>query len=378
MSPRERKYFAVIILLLLSHTIYFSFISTSSSKRQHQFLLNKNTNELIFDDDEDDDDKDESRIASVSSPWDGRHESLMQSPRGKEDTFQSIGAMQEERERDTSKFDKETAILITSNWIQSAPRIDIIQEVIQSISQLKGLSPRAPVFIIVDHLYPNVVRDRYKQNIDDKEREKRERTLEEYSFNLMREYGNSPNFHIVINKVNLHIGGNLNKTLHLLHNDTKFLYFAQHDFKFVTEINHTAIVKAMKDYPHRLKNVIFNKKKNRRKMRGDPCWDEPDAVLRVEGASFTKTTVWSDNNHFASVDFYKSVIRTMGPVDRPLEAPMQHKMFNGKDGNCSQWAQHLYGEPGQGWDVLHLDGRFSVLADKVSSANVTKAANVAN
>ena len=275
----------------------------------------------------------------------------------------------------SSTFDKETAVLITSNWIPSAPKIDIIVEVIESLSQLKGLSPRAPVFVIIDHIL-STDHKKQKNVIFGKERLETEHTLEEYSMNLMRKYRNKPNVHIINNKINLHIGGNLNKTLHILDDDTKFLYFLQHDFKFAKKINHTAIVKAMKDYPQKLKNVRFNKHKNKKRRR-DPCWDEPDAQLQVEGATFTKTTSWSDNNHFASVDFFKSMIEKVQAIARPLEAPMQHMMHSQK--NCSKWAQHLYGAPYQGPDIIHLDGRkgnrVQGKANEIVTNNVTKAAN---
>jgi hypothetical protein len=276
----------------------------------------------------------------------------------------------------SSTFDKETAVLITSNWIPSAPKIDIIVEVIESLSQLKGLSPRAPVFVIIDHIL-STDHKKQKNVIFGKERLETEHTLEEYSMNLMRKYRNKPNVHIINNKINLHIGGNLNKTLHILDDDTKFLYFLQHDFKFAKKINHTAIVKAMKDYPQKLKNVRFNKHKNKKRRR-DPCWDEPDAQLQVEGATFTKTTSWSDNNHFASVDFFKSMIEKVHFITRPLESPMQYIMH--AQPNCSKWAQHLYGAPYQGRHILHLDGRKGNLVpgkvNEIVTNNVTKAANV--
>ena len=251
--------------------------------------------------------------------------------------------------------ERETAILITTNWIPSAPSIGMIKEVINSFALIDGLSPKAPTYIVVDHIFPESHRDGKKNK---GERRRMEATLEEYSFNLMREYRSQDNVHVIVNKVNHHIGGNLNKTLELLPPETKFLYVIQHDFKFIKPINHTAIIQAMKDHPGRLKHVRFNKKTNVAKRRGDACWKEPDAELRVEGANFTKTSGWSDNNHFSSVEHYKRIIKELGSIiNRPLEAPMQHKMYQFP--NCSEWAQHVYGAPWQGRHILHLDGRNS-------------------
>jgi hypothetical protein len=275
---------------------------------------------------------------------------------------------------DTSKFDMETAILIATNLIPSAPKIDIIQEVIESLfTQLKGLSPNAPVFIIVDHLPPESHVNK-KHIIRGQEKVKAEAKLEQYALNLLQAYKNQPNFHIIVNKVQHHLGGNLNKTLHILNDKTLFLYFVQHDFKFVKEVNHTAIIHAMKTYPHRLKNVRFNKKTNVSKRRGDHCWAEPDALLKTVGANFTKTSGWSDNNHFASVQFYKSLMEEIKSVNRPLEAPMQHKMY--ELNNCSKWAQHVYGAPWQGRHILHLDGREGSVTGLHASSPLAVAGNV--
>eukprot|EP00557_Chaetoceros_sp_GSL56_P000886 CAMPEP_0176500792 /NCGR_PEP_ID=MMETSP0200_2-20121128/13786_1 /TAXON_ID=947934 /ORGANISM="Chaetoceros sp., Strain GSL56" /LENGTH=329 /DNA_ID=CAMNT_0017899575 /DNA_START=148 /DNA_END=1137 /DNA_ORIENTATION=- len=254
-----------------------------------------------------------------------------------------------------SKADKETAILVTTNWIPSAPSIDLVKEVMDSLNLIEGLSPKAPTYIVIDHIFPESHRDGKKNK---EERIALEVTLEEYSFNLMKEYMHRDNVHVIVNKVNLHIGGNINKTLELLEPETKYLYVLQHDFKFIKPINHTAIILAMKTYPQRLKHVRFNKKTNVPKRRGDVCWYEPDAQIHVDGANFTKTCGWSDNNHFSSVEHYKRLIKELGStINRPLEAPMQHKMY--QFNNCSEWAQHVYGSPWQGRHILHLDGRNS-------------------
>jgi|AntRauTorckE5430_2_1112549.scaffolds.fasta_scaffold06303_3 hypothetical protein len=361
----KAQFAGIILLLLVVNTIYI--IVSSQARSMTTQYFQDNNYELIF---EDSDMKDDTMKDGII-PNPGAAAGDYPSPPDTDPLMQYSNV----KLNCNSKLDdnKETAVLITSNWIPSAPKIDVIQEVIDSLSQLKGLSPSAPVFIVVDHLFPT--HQNNGRHLIGKERINRERVLEEYSSNLMREYKNRPNFRVIVNKVNFHIGGNLKKTLTILDDDTKFLYCIQHDFKFIKEINHTAIVKAMKDYPQRLKNVRFNKKTNVSKRRGDLCWSEPDAELRVEGANFTKTSGWSDNNHFASVDFYKSLIGHVKSVNRPLEAPMQYNMYAYH--NCSEWAQHLYGAPWQGRHIIHLDGRLGNRADMVKVvANVTQAANL--
>jgi hypothetical protein len=301
-----------------------------------QLLLSRQTN-LLFDD---------------AYSWETKDSmaNMQSNPQGEGVMALSNGVV---HPQSTSNADKETAILITTNWIPSAPSIGLVKEVMDSLSLIEGLSPKIPTYIVVDHIFPESHRDGKKNK---EERLAMEATLEEYSFNLMKEYMHRENFHVIVNKVNLHIGGNLNKTLQLLEPETKYLYVLQHDFKFIKPINHTAIIHAMKSYPERLKHIRFNKKTNVPKRRGDACWNEPDAELRVDGANFTKTSGWSDNNHFSSVEHYKAIIKELGnAINRPLEAPMQHQMY--KFNNCSQWAQHVYGSPWQGRHILHLDGR---------------------
>jgi hypothetical protein len=161
---------------------------------------------------------------------------------------------------------KQTAVVITTNWIPSAPSIQMIQEVIDSLEMLKGLPHNAPTYIILDAL---------AGHSHDQVRWDKEETLELYGINLMKEYMHRENFHIIVNNVNLHIGANLNKAIELLNPETEFLYFLQHDFKFIKEINHTAIVKTMKEYPDVFRNIRFGKGINgpkRSGARSDDCW----------------------------------------------------------------------------------------------------------
>lgn len=48
--------------------------------------------------------------------------------------------------------EKETAILVTTNWIPSLPSISMIQTVFESFSYLRGLPPSAPIYITIDAL----------------------------------------------------------------------------------------------------------------------------------------------------------------------------------------------------------------------------------
>ena len=50
--------------------------------------------------------------------------------------------------------DKETAILITTGLMSSAPSIQMIKEVIASYNMLIGLSVNAPIYITLDYPPP--------------------------------------------------------------------------------------------------------------------------------------------------------------------------------------------------------------------------------
>lgn len=269
-----------------------------------------------------------------------------------------------EDKKDASRIslidEKETAILVTTNWIPSLPSISMIQTVFESFSYLRGLPPSAPIYITIDALpfinpkkvTPEIIQQHQQKQIQ----------LEEYSFNLMKYFFNHENFtnvRIISNKEHLHIGGNLNKTLGILSPETKYLYSFQHDFKFNKDVNHTLLVSAMKEYPDILKNVRFEKHPYiDRRTPADKCWNSTGFVFQYQGRNFSKTASWSDNNHFASVEYYKKLMKKLISVRRPMEAPMMHDGFN--QGKCSEWAQHVYGGPREGAAyIIHLDGRLS-------------------
>jgi hypothetical protein len=170
-----------------------------------------------------------------------------------------------------------------------------------------------------------------------------------------------------VNAVNLHIGGSFSKAISLLDPRTQFVYQVQQDFMFITEINHIAIVKTMREYPDTLRLVSFNKRKNgRHALRSSVCWNQVDAVNSVNGIHFTKTSRWSDNNHFSSVQHYKKILATIRYVRRPLEDPML--VFSRSD--CSYWGPHYYGKVGDGPHLHHLDGRLGYVVPNSTQSSL--------
>mmetsp|Transcript_11845 Transcript_11845/g.17763 ORF Transcript_11845/g.17763 Transcript_11845/m.17763 type:complete len:343 (+) Transcript_11845:115-1143(+) len=271
--------------------------------------------------------------------------------------------------------EKETAILITTNWIPSAPSPALLIEVINFIELMfEGLPHNMPIYILIDNL-PRVT-GRVRDRVSGQERWDKEATLEKYSTNIMKEFMYRTNFryHIISNHENQHIGGNLNKTLHLLDPRTEFLYFFQHDFKFVTKVNHAAIIKTMRDFPGVVKNIRFNKMRNipaRHKRGKDACSNITDEVQNVNGIHLTRTDKWSDNNHFASVEHYKWIMEKMivSSIRRPLESVMMNHARNVNWTCNAQVAQHLYGAPYEPAYLEHLDGRLQYMVVRNKTLN---------
>jgi len=267
--------------------------------------------------------------------------------------------------------EKETAILITTNWIPSAPSPALLIEVINSIELMfEGLPHNMPIYILIDRLQAEFS-PRNRNRVTGQERWDKEATLETYSENIMKEFMYRTNFryHIISNHENLHCGGNLNKTLHLLDPRTEFLYFFQHDFKFVQKVNHTAIIKTMRDFPGVVKNIRFNKKTNKPARRKDACYNMTDGVQNVNGIHLTRTEKWSDNNHFASVEYYKWLLEKIivASIRRPLEMVMMNHARSVNYTCNVHVAQHYYGAPDDPPYLEHLDGRLQYKVDEKES-----------
>ena len=233
----------------------------------------------------------------------------------------------------------------------------MLNETLSSFYLLAGLSPNTQIYITVDQ-----IATAGKRAPKGEERAEKKELLEKYIHALYQAYEHEPNIHIIVNAVNLHIGGSFGKAISLLDPRTQFVYQVQQDFMFITEINHTAIVKTMREYPETLRLVRFNKRKNYHSGRPDVCWNQVDAVNSVNGIHFTKTKRWSDNNHISSVQYYKEILAMIGSVRRPLEQPMQVAAGI----NCSYYGPHYYGKVGDGPHLHHLDGRLGYV---VSNSN---------
>jgi len=303
-------------------------------------------------------------------------------------------AAKEEAER------METAIIILSNLIPSHPSLRMIDKTIESLAIFKGLHPKTPMFITVDGPPPP---RRGPQVIDD---EKLKR-LDAYTEALYKRFSGTDYSHvtIVVNPHHQHINGAIRKVVHSLIDPekTKFIYVLQHDLRFVWEkkiIDHTALIETFHDYSgvkgkEIVRRVMFSQHRNHHYRRKGLCKEgraqfgfaDPWLIANRTGpnldtsytdlkaypnqletditinrtATAAKTgevylsysSSWSDNNHLTTVDYYKELLARIGPVPRPPEGPLQNTAHS----NCTYWGTHLYGIPGDGNFICHLDGR---------------------
>ena len=253
----------------------------------------------------------------------------------------------------------ETAVIILSSLIPSHPSLWMLEKVIKSLENLDGLHPNAPIYITVDA--PK------KDKLVEKAEE-----LDEYTRALYRRFRDDENRHvtIVVNSVNRHVNGSIRKVVFDLINTnvTKYIYLLQHDLMFMPGkiINHTALVGAFDKYYNtdELLLVGFNKDGNQKHLQKGHCQERTDRGMKnpleiysgepnkTEPIYVTHTKGWSDQNHFTTVQYYRELVETIGPVPRFPEGPLQYAAVR----NCLMFGSHFYGSKNDGNYICHLDG----------------------
>ena len=244
----------------------------------------------------------------------------------------------------------ETSILITANLIPTHPSIHMINQTLLSVFQhAKGLGTIQDVPIIMGM-------DGLKEDASEDDA----RRFKEYLHNFQQAF---PRAKIVAQNKSNGISWNVYHALQQV--TTKYLYCIQHDMPFIADINHSAIVKTMEQYPTVLRIVRFNLRANmpKRSNRGG-CWGENGPIYpNINGVSFTKTPGWSDNNHFTTVDYYHDIFANIITSQYRYQ-PMEFRMHgHARRVNCTLWGPYLYGAIGDGPFISHLDGRNTKAAE---------------
>mmetsp|Transcript_6010 Transcript_6010/g.6705 ORF Transcript_6010/g.6705 Transcript_6010/m.6705 type:complete len:358 (-) Transcript_6010:127-1200(-) len=253
-----------------------------------------------------------------------------------------------EKQTSVSKTNNyETAVIITTHPIPSHPSLEILNETIESLKFLKGLSPKSQIIITVDNLVPNSDKSRkeYHLVMTSENRVK----FEAYLVNLYHTFSHWENVKIIVSGNHVHLGTNIKKALDMLDPRTEFIYVLQQDLPFIKDINHTAIIKTSREYPEIVRLVRFNIRYNRI-LEKLPCWNQTS--FNINGISLHKTPKWSDQNHFANVKFYREDVMPLLKLDDFPEGRMMTIAHH----NCSYYGPHMYGKPGDAPFVKHTDG----------------------
>mmetsp|Transcript_29897 Transcript_29897/g.45305 ORF Transcript_29897/g.45305 Transcript_29897/m.45305 type:complete len:299 (+) Transcript_29897:92-988(+) len=238
-----------------------------------------------------------------------------------------------------SEASPETSILILSSLIPTHPSIKMINETFNSLSMLSGISPRTPIFIVVDGLPM------------EKLNEKSIHKLHEYVTNLRRRFQNEPRVTILNNYEHLHVSNSIKLALEFI--DTEYIYVLQHDLKFVKSINHKALIESMRQQPEEILIVRFlYDKRNRSKYVTEKC----RKIVYTNGLSLERG-MWSDQNHLTTKRYYERLLLDIGRKGRFPEAPMMKKGAQAQPPvDCTYLFPYVYNAT-QGPFIAHLDGQ---------------------
>jgi hypothetical protein len=136
----------------------------------------------------------------------------------------------------------DSSVIILSNLIPTHPSIKMIHDTIASLHLIKGLSPTVPVYITVDGL---------RSDTDEPENRKR---LQNYTEALHFAYKHLEHpVTVLTSQIHKHISNSIQLAVDLV--DTAFVYVLRHDFRFIKEIDHVALVKSVREYPNELRMV---------------------------------------------------------------------------------------------------------------------------
>mmetsp|Transcript_5394 Transcript_5394/g.7801 ORF Transcript_5394/g.7801 Transcript_5394/m.7801 type:complete len:309 (+) Transcript_5394:69-995(+) len=254
----------------------------------------------------------------------------------------------------------DTAIIITSSWIPSHPSTRMVEMVVNSIDlMITSLHPSTPIFITIDQ---------FRLDGDIEQIQNRSNSLDQHVLNLYNIYLNNPRVHILPFMAHSHVGGSVAKAIDIIERHfplTRYLYYLQHDYYFVKEVDHTALIHAMET--HDSINYVFFRYENSKK-RIKPCGEETsieylDNVNSKDNRTVatpisTKrlllpTATYTDNNHLVRFKWYKDTIASMISLTRFPENPLQKRAM---DECVAGRSMGLYAY-NEGHVIKHLDGR---------------------
>jgi hypothetical protein len=221
----------------------------------------------------------------------------------------------------------------------------MINNVIQSLSHLRGLCPTSSLIITVDGMSKKL---RSQHNNSDER-------LSQYVQALKTTY-NQGHHTILASERSIDLTNNVQNAIKLV--QTEFVYVIQHDMPFVQDINHTALLKTMHEYPDVPRLVRFNIRSNiRDRIEKGTCYNEATPVNAINGINLIKTWIWGDNNHLTRKSYYEEMFQLFQEKLGRNPRFMEWFMRGAGERNCSHWGTFIYGRQGLPPTIGHLDGR---------------------
>jgi hypothetical protein len=239
----------------------------------------------------------------------------------------------------------DTTVIITSNFIPISPSLAMINKTIQSLHHLQGLCPTSPLIISVDGMNRKL---RSKHNNADER-------LAQYVQALKETY--NQDYHTILaSNQSIFLTNCVQRAMEKV--KTEFVYIIQHDMPFVQDIDHTAILKTMDEYPDVLRLVRFNLRDNiKRGNEGGTCYNETTPVDAINGINLIKTWIWSDNNHLTRKSYYEELFKLFQERRGYNPNFMEWQMRGEGWQNCTYWGTFYYGKHGLAPTIGHLDGQ---------------------
>ena len=229
-------------------------------------------------------------------------------------------------------------VIITASYIPSHPRIDLIQETIES---LRYTSCTSETPIILAHDYNN--HPRYKQ----------------YMENLQEYIKDKPNIKSVMRTTRGCLVGNVRHALSFV--NTEFILLLQHDLPFLRQLpDLSKVMEDMKVNPS-LKHVRFNRLVNTYNMY-DKHWLFGKQVSSTN-FTYTRTPGWSDNNHLALTSYYTDLIMKECTDGGFMEGQLYRKIKD--EASHELYGPYLFGGLDEAPYTGHSDGRHTILNKQV-------------
>jgi len=189
-------------------------------------------------------------------------------------------------------------LVVLAHPVKSNPDTCLMDRTLDSLKFL-NLDPGTRV--VLSHDYPHRKLDKFRKD-----------NFQNYLQKITKRFSGSQDYLVTTTPRHSVLSGNIRHALNFV--DTKYVLFVQHDLAFSGQVNIHALLSAMEDSSE-IRHVRFNKRANNVKEGWDFYLQERrDFVqLKTWSTSFgnlelLRTLAWSDQNHLASVDYYKSVV----------------------------------------------------------------------